>query len=174
MAIKRCPKCKKELLVGEFSGDRARKDGLCPVCRVCVSRQQKVYQKTERGRRVRQEYCRRNRERISRYAKEYRRKNRDKIARRGKEWHKKTWFWRKYGVTSEAHEQMYLDQNRCCALCGEPVPYDKIVTDHDHKTNKIRGLLCQRCNLGLGVFGDTLEGFRRATQYLEGVLCESV
>ena len=56
-----------------------------------------------------------------------------------------------YGLTVEQHTAMYVVQNGCCAICGKPVEYDKIQTDHDHKTGKVRGLLCQSCNLALGV-----------------------
>jgi transcription elongation factor Elf1 len=38
-----------------------------------------------------------------------------------------------------------------CTICGDE---DSLVVDHDHKTNKIRGLLCNRCNKGLGLFRD--------------------
>lgn len=39
--------------------------------------------------------------------------------------------------------------------------------DHDHKTGKFRGWLCNRCNRGLGYFGDTLEGMKQGVSYLE-------
>ncbi len=74
---------------------------------------------------------------------------------------------RLYGVTREQHQQMYMDQGMCCALCGKPVPYNKIHTDHDHKMDKVRGLLCSGCNVGLGLLGDTLEGLQRAIKYLK-------
>lgn len=73
---------------------------------------------------------------------------------------------RKYGLTIEQHHQIYLDQKGCCALCGDSVAYDKIYTDHDHKTGKLRGLLCFGCNTGLGHLGDSLEGLQRAVEYL--------
>lgn len=39
--------------------------------------------------------------------------------------------------------------------------------DHDHNTNKIRGLLCSRCNMGLGFFDDSIEGLTKAINYLK-------
>lgn len=72
----------------------------------------------------------------------------------------------KYGLTLEQHKQMYLDQNGCCAVCGEPIEYDRVVTDHDHETGKVRGLLCYRCNRDLSIFDDT-DRFERAIAYIE-------
>ncbi len=40
-------------------------------------------------------------------------------------------------------------------------------TDHDHETGEVRGLLCNRCNAGLGMFEDSLEGLQRAVVYLK-------
>lgn len=56
----------------------------------------------------------------------------------------------KYGLTPGQHKAMYVTQNGCCVVCGKPIPYDKIQVDHDHKTGKIRGLLCKSCNTKLG------------------------
>lgn len=41
--------------------------------------------------------------------------------------------------------------------------------DHDHKTNKVRGLLCSKCNLGIGMFEDNSENLKNAIEYLKGV-----
>ncbi len=57
-----------------------------------------------------------------------------------------------YGMTPEQHRAMYVAQNGCCGLCKKPVKYGEIHTDHDHKTGKVRGLLCCRCNTALGLF----------------------
>ena len=116
-------------------------------------------------------YCEENREKRKRYAKEYRRKNREKIKAYRKGYNdsfrgftKRLWLC--YNITPEQHQQLYVDQNGCCALCDESVAYDKICVDHNHKTGKIRGLLCHRCNHGLGCLGDNIEGLRRAVKYL--------
>jgi hypothetical protein len=52
----------------------------------------------------------------------------------------------------------------CCAICGLPNPKPKI--DHDHITAKVRGVLCHKCNLGLGYFNDNPNMLRRAAEYL--------
>jgi len=55
-----------------------------------------------------------------------------------------------------------------CELCGSP-PNGKctvLAVDHDHETGLFRGWLCRKCNQGLGVFGDTIQGLQRAMDYL--------
>ena len=53
-------------------------------------------------------------------------------------------------MDDEALKEM-LASTFSCTICGEE---DNLVVDHDHKTNKIRGLLCNKCNKGLGLFKD--------------------
>ena len=52
-----------------------------------------------------------------------------------------------------------------CQCCGK-VP-KKWCMDHDHKSEKFRGWLCDHCNVGLGLFGDDLEGLQKAVHYLK-------
>lgn len=51
-----------------------------------------------------------------------------------------------------------------CDICGVE---DKLRIDHDHLTGKIRGLLCNECNLGLGKFQDDVSRLREAAVYVE-------
>lgn len=76
---------------------------------------------------------------------------------------------KKYGLTPEQYNQMALDQNNNCAICGGP-PRPKgfiLGVDHCHTTNKVRGLLCLPCNHAMGIFGDDLNRLRAAVRYLE-------
>lgn len=50
-----------------------------------------------------------------------------------------------------------------CDCCGEK---KKLVVDHCHKTMRFRGYICQKCNIGIGRLGDTLEGLSKAIIYL--------
>lgn len=72
----------------------------------------------------------------------------------------------KYGITLEQHKQMYAEQDGCCAICGILVQYSKIHTDHDHQTNKIRGLLCHGCNIALGMVKEDIVVLEKMKQYL--------
>lgn len=66
-----------------------------------------------------------------------------------------------------SHEEFALIRPRMdgsCEICGRE---GRLMMDHDHKTMKLRGLLCKRCNTGLGVIGDTLDHVRKVIAYLE-------
>jgi hypothetical protein len=52
----------------------------------------------------------------------------------------------------------------CCELCHNP---RSLCIDHDHNTGCFRGWLCQPCNRSLGTFGDSVEGLKRAIDYLQ-------
>jgi Recombination endonuclease VII len=72
-----------------------------------------------------------------------------------------------WGMTVEQYEEIRATQDDRCAICGvEPEPEKVLPLDHCHQTNALRGLLCDRCNLGLGYFGDDPELLLRAAQYV--------
>lgn len=73
----------------------------------------------------------------------------------------------KYGITQEQYEKMLLSQNGVCAICFNPSADDRrLHIDHCHTTNKIRGLLCHKCNNGLGIFRDNPTILQSAVDYL--------
>jgi hypothetical protein len=75
----------------------------------------------------------------------------------------------KYGITIKNYEDMVEAQNNKCAICsarGEEERNGKLVVDHCHASGKIRGLLCNKCNLLLGHADDTIERLERAILYL--------
>lgn len=88
----------------------------------------------------------------------------DRTRGRSREWSlKKT-----YGLTSEEYDAMLAAQGGVCALCGNASTHGKqLCVDHCHKTSKIRALLCDVCNRGLGYFKDDPEALRGAADYLE-------
>jgi hypothetical protein len=72
----------------------------------------------------------------------------------------------------EEYRDLYVQQNGMCALCGQRDQgiggkYDGLHVDHDHRTGKIRGLLCNTCNRALGLFKDDQTVLERAVRYLE-------
>ena len=75
---------------------------------------------------------------------------------------------RQYGITLEQYNEMLIDQDYKCAICGneDEVEGRKLAIDHCHKTKKVRGLLCGKCNRGLGLFYDDLELLQNAISYL--------
>jgi len=80
--------------------------------------------------------------------------------------HKKACLKIRYGITPSQHLLMYADQNGCCAICKQAVPYDKIVVDHDHEAGKVRGLLCYGCNTWLAAVEDA-KYLQAALAYLQ-------
>lgn len=70
-----------------------------------------------------------------------------------------------YGITIYQFNQMLRDQGEACYICH--VKGNDLHVDHDHATDRVRGLLCWRCNKGLGVYRDNIPALRRAVEYLE-------
>ena len=75
-----------------------------------------------------------------------------------------------YGMTPQDYTDLFEKQNGCCAICkteesGHNVT-DHLLVDHDHETNKVRGLLCSSCNLMLGKAHDSVDILTRAINYL--------
>ncbi len=65
------------------------------------------------------------------------------------------------------YEEVLESQGGVCAICGGDDGKRSLAVDHDHATEKIRGLLCSRCNMGIGAFGDSAPLMRDAATYLE-------
>lgn len=69
--------------------------------------------------------------------------------------------------TSEDYNLVLASQGGGCAICKKPEPEGrKLCVDHDHITDRIRGLLCTKCNAGLGQFKDNAELLKQAIRYL--------
>lgn len=75
----------------------------------------------------------------------------------------------KYGITLREYERMLAVQDFCCAIChtDEPGGPGRWHIDHDHKTRKVRGLLCHQCNLMIGHAKDDVITLKSAIQYLK-------
>lgn len=71
---------------------------------------------------------------------------------------------RTYGLTLEEFQAMSEQQGHVCAICKRP---KKLVVDHCHKTDRVRGLPCATCNQGLGIFLDDPELLIAAAEYLK-------
>ncbi|MPZ92303.1 MAG: hypothetical protein GEU68_11825 [Actinobacteria bacterium] len=77
------------------------------------------------------------------------------------------WLNRRYRVDAAQVAWMVLQQGGVCALCGSGKPEH---VDHDHRTKRVRGILCFNCNRGLGKFCDDVGLMGRAAEYLERVV----
>lgn len=83
---------------------------------------------------------------------------------------------RVYGIGIEEYNILLKEQNNCCAICGSTDPkgrksgrgggVDVFYVDHDHKTGKVRGLLCNICNRTMGYIGENLGILEEMILYL--------
>lgn len=74
-----------------------------------------------------------------------------------------------YGITIDQWDEMFTQQGNRCATCRTPSTTHKngFVVDHCHRTNKVRGILCQPCNVALGNVRDNPDTLRALASYLE-------
>lgn len=83
--------------------------------------------------------------------------------------YRKATIKRKYGLSIEEYEALLKEQNNACAICsvtefgGRGYP----PIDHDHDTGKVRAILCNKCNAGLGLFRDNKDILMKAFAYLQ-------
>jgi Autographiviridae endonuclease VII len=73
---------------------------------------------------------------------------------------------RKFSITEDDYNKMFDEQMGLCAICHKPENDIKLAVDHDHETGRVRGLLCKRCNMGIGLLGDNPDTLINATLYL--------
>lgn len=178
---KKCSKCGVPQSTSEFRKCPENKDGLGGVCRTCRNRDRRNHYRRNK-RRIRDQqivWYRRNKEKVAQKNKVYREKPEHKLRldQQKAEWrrtHKeytKLYGRRKclerYGITAHDFEQMLDRQNGVCAVCKETQLGGKnLCIDHDHKTGKVRGLLCVACNMAIGYMKDDPQRLRAAADYL--------
>lgn len=112
----------------------------------------------------RKESYKANREYVLKRVSRYRKGNPDKI--------KHTKLKQAYGISFEEYQTMVQKQNGVCVVCERPEKVrwkgrlTKLAVDHDHKTGKVRGLLCQRCNRALGLLDEDRHSVKRLFAYI--------
>ena len=94
----------------------------------------------------------------------------DERKRRRQEISRHCMLMARYGITAAEYDLTLAQQNGVCRVCKMPCSTGKrLAVDHDHETGCVRGLLCRRCNRGIGHF--SLETLRSAIAYLESFQC---
>lgn len=73
---------------------------------------------------------------------------------------------RGYGMTHEDYDALLYRQNLGCAICGRRPEKRALAVDHCHETGRVRGLLCHKCNPGIGIFCDDPALLLKAADYL--------
>jgi hypothetical protein len=145
---KQCPACKETKDADKFYWNRKRKC-LGTYCKPCHKIVQRRWQQQ-------------NPEKVA------------EISRRRKQRRLEVQKITRYGVTPERYAEMLSDQDFGCAICGFPETARtndgetrSLAIDHCHQTEFVRGLLCSRCNNGLGHFEDDMDRLMAAIIYLQ-------
>ena len=102
-----------------------------------------------------------NPEKVKTYQDEYNRTRRPEARRRYR-------LKSRYNLTEQEHQKMFADQGSACAICKsiEPAGTGNWATDHCHKSGLVRGILCNACNLALGLIKDNQETLQAMICYL--------
>lgn len=177
-------KCAKTKPLTDFSKDKNRKDGRSAMCKSCFNDYARDYRK--RPEVIERENVRRTLRLRESYGDFYipltfaepdKQKalegpevsSKDKYTKsnKGRRAARAFTLRYKYGITIDDFHRLFEKQRRKCAICREKFNgYDSIHVDHCHVTKKVRGLLCAKCNKGLGHFNDDPNILRRAIRYL--------
>jgi hypothetical protein len=156
-------------------------------CRPCAQRlgklRRKNYDKKKRNARERANYAANPLARVAKKAGHdaWKAANKEKVAQYQKEWQKanparvRDASLKKYGISTADYEHQFAAQSGVCAICKkQETSIDSrtgqtraLAVDHCHTTGRPRGLLCRRCNTGLGHFLDDLVLLEQAVAYLK-------
>jgi predicted nucleic acid-binding Zn-ribbon protein len=174
--MKQCTKCGVQKPLTQYSKKKA---GLQSICKDCAKAYAKNYyaqnpQKFKTYIENRQVWVQNNPTK----AKEKGKEKYAKSAEKQKANHKQRYAedpkraksnnLKKYGITLAQFEELKLKQNGKCAICKTELNHAlKTHVDHCHKTNVVRGILCNLCNPGLGMFKDSIKILKSAQAYLE-------
>jgi hypothetical protein len=73
-----------------------------------------------------------------------------------------------YGINIETYNKMFTDQNGCCKICKiHQTDLNKnLAVDHSHTTGQVRGLLCPKCNTGIGLLQEDISILAESIKYL--------
>ena len=127
----------------------------------------------------RKQYYIENKERIKERVKQYRANNKEKISNSKKEYCKRhpekarnrnrKLRYSQISFQSEQYVELFNKQNGRCAICGKHQNELKyaLCVDHNHINGNVRGLLCKKCNLGIGNLNDDINLLSQAINYLK-------
>ena len=171
--FKFCTKCNEIKPFSDFNKCKRGLFGLHSYCKLCINKQQKHYHNEHPE--IAQKYRETHKKQLKKLKRDwdmthseerrnYKQENRDKS--------KNCYLIKTYGITLDKYKQMLEAQNGVCAICHLPETRKSkyndytLAVDHDHKTGKIRGLLCHGCNNCLGILKEDINIFQSAIDYL--------
>ena len=130
---------------------------------------------------AKQDHARRNRKQVNEARNKHRIENRDKHRETMRAHYRNNpelyrgYNLSRYDITADEYDTMLAAQGGGCAICGTKSNRDgkRLFVDHCHESGKVRGILCRKCNSGIGALGDSIEGVQRAVKYLERSIFQS-
>jgi hypothetical protein len=157
MQDKKCSRCKRTKNVDEFYKRVASKDGLEARCKECSKAQHSMWLSLNRdtANEARRKW---HKEKGNEWHRNWRQNNPDKVI--------STKLKSAYGISLKEYNDLFAFQNGKCAICPSTGDSKRLCVDHDHSTGKVRGLLCNNCNRGLGLLGDSPSVLQSALLYL--------
>jgi hypothetical protein len=157
--VKRCPRCRVTKPIIDFSKSASAPDGHYGYCRDCASEKTRLWREAHPNawKEWEASHPNRNQERLEKS----RLKHIDPAMR-----HADT-LKEKHHMSGSDYNSLLARQDGVCAICGT-LPDGIFQVDHDHKTGRVRGLLCGPCNRGIGQMEDDPERLERAAKYLRG------
>ena len=157
--MKRCTKCGELKPETEFYAAKGCKDGLRGDCKTCHTQRAK-------------DWYANNRERSIAYVKRWQQENKERVnaSRRKRNAARKReiredHLRRVFGITQAEYEAMLAAQGGGCAICGDE-PAEGQSLHVDHLGDRVRGILCVRCNNALGQLKERVDLADRAADYL--------
>jgi hypothetical protein len=188
MKTKICTKCYVKKDIANFYKQKCGKFSVTSICKLCAKeyKKTKIYKKSQQksnkkyytknkkeiNKERRNQYLKPEiRKKILKYVSKYRKlpehKRKAKIYMRN-------YQVKKYGITLDQYNQILQKQKCLCVICLQPETLvdskskkvRRLCVDHNHLTGKVRGLLCDKCNRGLGNFQDNTAILSMATNYL--------
>jgi hypothetical protein len=150
-----CTQCRETKPIADFAPDKRKKSGLSSACKECRATQSR-------------EWRRNHPEQNRKWALV--------------QWHKKPrvsrhalHIKRMFGMSADDYKNLLDFQGGVCAICGQKETrhssngkdFLPLAVDHDHKTGRVRGLLCSRCNTAIGYFDDDVVVIEKALVYLK-------
>lgn len=134
----------------------------CGACRSCKYTAKRAYEQRQpqKAAAARNRHRKANLDHHRAVVRDYFRRNPDR---------RRDYNLRRYDITSQEYDRLLSAQGGACACCGATQNRDgkRLFVDHDHETGAIRGLLCRKCNAGIGALGDDIAGVERALAYLK-------
>lgn len=156
--MKKCSKCGIRKLISNFYARASASDGLYSMCKECNKKKFIAWRLKNYAKWL--EYMRNHYQKSKENGSYYKRKSVKPEIRR---------IYRRknrYGLDHNLFLKILKRQNGKCAICST-LFLGKFSVDHDHDANYVRGLLCNSCNHGLGLFRDNVDYLKKAAIYLE-------